>query len=284
MDPFLDKVVSALKTARNIDLGGYREGTLSRRVAVRMAKVCRGDRAGYLRRLQASPGECDRLIQTITINVSSFFRDPSVYEALARNVLPEIIERKRTGRSKEIRVWSAGCAAGEEPYSIAILLDQALKGQKSDWSCLIFATDLDNSVLERATAGVYDREQLKNTKLGVLDTYFTPNGYEYELRPFIRKMVQFSWGDVVSPEHAIPAGSIFGSFDLVLCRNVLIYFSAAVQAGVFGQLDRSLAPGGYLVLGDSETLCRELDGKLQTLDRRNRIYRKPPRRNGAQDR
>ena len=100
----------------------------------------------------------------------------------------------------------------------------------------------------------------------------------------IRKMVQFSWGDVVSPKRAIPAGSVFGTFDLVLCRNVLIYFSTDVQASVFGQLDRSLAPGGYLVLGDSETPCRELDGKLQTLDRRNRIYRKPSRQRGAQDR
>ncbi len=284
IETFLDKVIFALKTARNIDVSGYRENTLRRRVAARMAKVCHGDHADYLQRLRVNPGECDRLIEAITINVSSFFRDPMVYEALARDVLPELIERKQANGTKEIRVWSAGCAAGEEPYSIAILLDQALKGQKSDWSCLIFATDLDNAVLERAKVGVYDRKQLKDTRLGVVDGYFTPEGDGYRLRPFLRKMVQFSRGDLVSPEHAIPAGSIFGSFDLVLCRNVLIYFSTEVQAAVFAQLDRSLAPGGYLVLGDSETLCPELEGKLRMFNRGNRIYQKPPRRRGAHHR
>lgn len=242
-----------------------------------MAKAHCGDRAAYLERLRASLDECDRLIETITINVSSFFRDPMVYEALAREILPEIIGRKQMRRSKEIRVWSAGCAAGEEPYSVAILLDQALKGQKSDWSCLIFATDLDRSALERAKAATYDREQLKDTKLGVLDTYFTPHGEGHELRPFVRKMVQFSWGDLVSSEHAIPAGSIFGSFDLVLCRNVLIYFSGDVQDAIFGKLHKSLAPGGYLVLGDSETLNSKLNALLHTISQKNRIYQRPLR-------
>ncbi len=281
---FLNKVVSTLRTERNIDVSGYRENMLRRRVAARMAKVCHGDPANYLQRLQASPDECDRLIEAITINVSSFFRDPGVYESLARDVLPELIERKQAGGTKELRVWSAGCATGEEPYSIAILVDQALKGRKSDWSCLIFATDLDNAVLERAKVGVYDRKQLTDTRLGVVDGYFTPEGDGYRLRPFLSKMVQFSWGDLASPEHAIPAGSIFGSFDLVLCRNVLIYFSTDVQAAVFAQLDRSLAPGGYLVLGDSETLCPELEGELRMFDRGNRIYCKPPRRRGAHHR
>lgn len=281
MDSRLKRIVDELKAARGIDLAGYRESTLQRRVAARMAKIGQTDACAYLERLRESPDECDRLIETITISVSSFFRDPMMYEVLAHDVLPEIIERKRAGGSKEIRVWSAGCAAGEEPYTLAILLDQALEPRKSDWTCLVFATDLDNAALDRARAGVYDRERLKHTKLGVLDTYFAPSGDGYELRPLVRKMVQFSWGDLVSSKHAIPAGSVFGSFDLVLCRNVLIYFIAAVQAAAFDQLDRSLGPGGYLVLGDSETLGGELEGKLQVVDRRNRIYRKPPPGDGA---
>lgn len=242
-----------------------------------MAKTCNGDGAAYLERLEASPDECDRLIETIAINVSSFFRDPAVYEALAREVLPEIIGRKQMGRSKEIRVWSAGCAAGEEPYSLAILLDRALKGKKSEWSYLIFATDIDNSALERAKAATYGREQFKDTKLDVLDTYFTPHGGGYELRPFVRKMVQFSWDDLASAGRVAPAGSIFGSFDLVLCRNVLIYFSGDVQGAIFGKLHKSLASGGYLVLGDSETLNSETNALLQTISQKNRIYRRPLR-------
>ncbi len=281
MNSSLKQIVAELEAMRGIDLSGYRETTLQRRVAARIAKVCQGDAEAYLQRLRDNPDECEQLIETVTISVSSFFRNPLMYEVLARKVLPEIMDRKQASGQKQIRVWSAGCAAGEEPYSIAILLDKALRGRGADWSCLIFATDLDRTALDRARAGVYDRERLEHTKLGVLDAYFTPRGDGYELRPFVRKMVQFSWGDVVSPKHAIPTSSVFGSFDLVLCRNVLIYFSTEVQADVFDQLDRSLAPGGYLVLGDSETVRGGPDVKLNTVDRGNRIYRKPARGNAA---
>ncbi len=278
---FLDRVISVLKSVRRIDMSGYTHSTLRRSVAVRMERVCHGDQVSYLQLLQASPEECDRLVEAVTINVSYFFRDPGVYEVLARDVLPEIIRRKQANGSKELRIWSAGCAAGEEPYSISILLAQALKGQRLNWSCLIFATDLDKSALERANLATYDRKQLKDTKLGDIDGYFTPDGNGYQVRPFIRNMVHFSWGDLTSQKQAIPAGSIFGSFDLVLCRNVLIYFPPAVQVTVFEQLNRSLAPDGYLVLGSAETLCRELAGRLQTFDSHGKIYRKPPCRHGA---
>ncbi len=278
MDAFLTQVLAELKAARGIDLSGYRESTLQRRVAAWVAKTCPGDGDAYLRRLKDDPGEWDRLIEAITIKVSSFFRNPMMYEALARDVLPELIEGKQGGKAREIRVWSAGCATGEEPYSVAILLDQALGDQRSDWSCLIFATDLDRAALEQAEAGRYTRKQLETTKLGLVDRYFTPDGDGYQLRPSIRNLVQLSWGDLVSPDHAIPADSLFGSFDLVLCRNVLIYFAPDAQAAICEQLNRSLAPGGYLVLGAAETVSRELSGTLQAVDRKNQIYRKPPQR------
>ncbi len=277
-EEFLRRIRQGLFEARGLDLSGYRAGTLQRRVAVRVAAAAGGDREAYLHLLRRDPGEWDRLVDAVTIHVSGFFRDPVVFELLARDVLPELIERKRA--SRELRVWSAGCAAGQEPYSVAILLDRALRDERGEWSCLIFATDLVRTSLERARRGVYPRAELEHTRLGVVDAYFTAVAGGYELRPAVREMVRFSPGDIVSPG-AIPPSSVYGSFDLVLCRNVLIYYGAAAQQRALEQLSGSLAPGGYLVLGEAEALDARREDALQTVDRRARVYRRPLARAGA---
>lgn len=277
-EEFLRRIRQGLVEACGLDLSGYREGTLQRRVSVRVAAAAGGDREAYLHLLERDPGEWDRLVDAVTIHVSGFFRDPVVFELLARDVLPELIERRRP--SHVLRVWSAGCAAGQEPYSVAILLDRALRDERADWSCLIFATDLARARLETARQGVYPRAELEHARLGVVDAYFTAVAGGYELRPAVREMVQFSQGDVVSPG-AIPTGSIYGSFDLVLCRNVLIYYGAAAQQRALDQLRRSLAPGGYLVLGEAEALDDRQQGALETIHQRARIYRRPPARAGT---
>jgi len=277
MSDHLDKIVAELKAARKIDLSGYRRGTLRRRLAARIARVSDGDPEAYLRRLRTDPGEVNQLISTITIKVSSFFRNPLVFELVAQDILPDIIERKGRGRSREIRVWSAGCATGEEAYSLSILIHQAMKGKLTDWAVLVFATDLDAGAIEAGRAGVYARDRLESVELGVLDKYFDAAGDLFRVRPFLRRMVRFSRDDLISPKLSSPSESIFGAFDLVFCRNVLIYFSRKVQDEVYRKLYGSLARGGYLVLGDSESLSEEMESKLRTIDPKNRIFRKPPR-------
>ena len=270
-------VMAALKTLRGLDLSGYRPGTLQRRVAARMLRAKATDIDEYARQLHLDPDECDRLISTIAIKVSSFFRDPIVFELTARKLLSDIIQRNRRSGAPggDIRVWSAGCATGEEAWSLAILLHQALKGEGNDWTVQIFATDLDPNALATAEIGTYPRERFKDVKLGVLDQYFIADEDGYRVRPFLRRIVRFSRDDLVSTQRHAPAESVFGTFDLIFCRNVLIYYSRDEQDHMFRRLHRSLAQRGYLVLGNAEGLNTEMESKLQTIDRMNRIYRKP---------
>jgi len=273
----LGNVLAALKALRGVDLSGYRPDTLQRRVATRMAQVKAIDVDEYARGLYLDPDECDHLISTIAIKVSSFFRDPIVFELTAQKLLADIIERNRRKDAPggDIRVWSAGCATGEEAWSLAILLHQALEGERNDWTVQVFATDLDPNALATAAAGVYPRERFKDVKLGIMDRYFEAHGHDYRIRPPLRRMMHFSQDDMTSTQRDAPAESVFGTFDLIFCRNVLIYYSRDVQDHMFRRLHRSLAQQGYLVLGNAEGLNTEMESKLQTIDRINLIYRKP---------
>ena len=274
MQSHLDAVLAELRRLRGLDLSGYRRSMLLRRLAARMARLRCDDPAAYLVRLRTDPSECDHLIDAIAINVSSFFRNPIVWEILGQTTLPEIIERKRQTGNREIRAWSAGCSAGEEAFSTAIQIHRALKGEVADWRIHIFGTDVDTKALKTAAEGTYPRESFENTKLGILDEYFAPDDRGYRIRPFLRKMVWFSRDDLASPHGIAPRESVFGTFDLVLCRNVLIYFAMELQDRVLDKLLRSLDKGGYLILGESESINRELQSRLAEVDGKNRIYLK----------
>ena len=277
METHLDTMIAHVERVRGIDLGGCRRPMLRRRIAARMRTLGVSDPAAHLQRLETDPSECDRLIDAVGISVSSFFRNPLVFEIIGKRILPEIIERKRRQPSREIRVWSAGCGAGEEAYSAAILIHAATRGEVADWVPRIFATDINQDAMRAAAVGAYARESFQTTKLGVLDEYFTPSGTEFDVRPFIRSMVRFSQHDLTSPRSGAPTDSVFGTFDLVLCRNVLIYFSRERQERVLDRLCRSVARGGYLVLGESESLGSAMEPELGTVDRDNRIFRRPAR-------
>ncbi|MCP4220079.1 MAG: protein-glutamate O-methyltransferase CheR, partial [bacterium] len=268
----IDTVIAMVKETKGLDLRGYRRNMLERRIQARVKKLLLPDIASYLRMLRATPGEYEALIDEIGINVSVFFRDPIVFEILHQKVLPGILAEKRRKARKEIRVWSVGCSAGEEPYSIAILIHKALEKEK--WVPYIFATDIDTSALKTAGTAIYPRESFEDTKLGILDTYFTPNNNGYAVKSFIKDMVQFSRKDCTSTGIIAPADSVFATFDLVLCRNVLIYFTPDLQKNVLTGLGKTIAPGGYLVMGDSESLNGEFADHFKDIDKKNNIYRK----------
>ncbi|MEE8441483.1 MAG: protein-glutamate O-methyltransferase CheR [Spirochaetia bacterium] len=277
MESQLDKILARVREDSGIDLGCYRPAVVDRRLAARMSKLGLTDPTAYLQRLETDPSECDRLIDAVGINVSSFFRDPLVFEIISKRVLPEIIERKRSMSSREIRIWSAGCAAGQEAYTLAILVHLAVKGDVVNWTPHIFATDMDGSALEAAHVAAYPRTSFETTKLAIIDEYFTSRGTGFEVRPVIKNMVRFSRHDLTSAATTTPADSVFGTFDLTLCRNVLIYLSHDTQTRVVANLCKSVADGGYLVLGESETLNRGPELQMDTVDKKSRIYQKSMR-------
>ncbi len=274
MENFLDKTVEMLQVG-GVDFRGYRNKFLTEQIAGRMAFLEIDDPAEYLDRLRADPLECDRLINVLLIQVSSFFRNPIVFEIIAQRILPQIIERSRRAGTNQIRVWSAGCARGEEAYSIAILIYEAIRDQKGEWWPYIFATDISQNALKSASMGMYPRESFKNTKLSIFDKYFISRDDVYCVNPSIREMVRFSQDSLTSKERFAPAESVFGTFDLVLCRNVLIYFSSKFQKRIIEKLYKSLNKGGFLILGDSEYFDEETERRLISIDFRNRIFQKP---------
>lgn len=274
MNTVINDIVSELQRLRGIDFSSYRPGTLRRRVANRMANVNAADPDAYLHKLRTDPSEPDRLIDVLGVNVTHFFRDAMTFEILAHRVIPEMIERKKAQGKKEIRVWSAGCASGDEPYSVAILLAHALRKEAPEWRTYIFASDINQRALQQAARGRYSREHLRETKLGVLDDYFTPVGQEYEVAPAIRNMVHFCYDDLTSTQTSAPPDSIFGAFDMVFCRNLLIYFAPDLQTRVLEKLCSALDPHGHLVLGPSEALPAGLASHLALVDKPHRIWRK----------
>jgi len=270
----LDRVLALVKEKKGVDFSGYRYSTLLCLLLERLDKTGCKDPATYLQQLQENSSEQDYLLSAFTVNYSRLFRNPLVFEILADKVLPEIVEQKERDGQRDLRVWSAGCAEGEEACSLAILIHQLFTEKDLNWNTYLFATDIDHEALLRADKGKYTRQAFVDTKLGVLDQYFVQQGEEFSVCSSVRDVISYSYDDLTSPSTVAPAESIFGTFDLILCRNVLIYFNQDVQKQVFNKILRSLSKQGYLVLGEAEFLCAELEGEFLTVDEKLRIYRK----------
>ncbi len=246
-------ILEYLNEKRGFDFTGYHQPMLARRIGQRLtATACKGFRE-YLTYLQQNHGEFDHLIDIITINVSRFFRDTLTFELLADRILPAIIQEKAAAQDHSLRVWSAGCAKGEEPYSLAILIHELLCKEDVAMHRHIFATDIDGGALKDAEQAVYPLTSVEHIKHRLLTKYFTPEGPSFRLIPEIKQLVQFSFYDMLDKKHSVPPESVFGNFDLVFCRNVLIYFNSECQEAIFERLYHALARNSYLILGESET-------------------------------
>ncbi|NOZ02397.1 MAG: protein-glutamate O-methyltransferase CheR [Deltaproteobacteria bacterium] len=272
----LDRVIETLQSVRGIDLNGYRRATLGRRFALRLARSGISDIEDYLAELASNPAECDALISTIDIPVSRFFRDPEVFDVLARKGIPDTLDRLRSSGDTMVRCWSAGCSQGEEAYSLAILLYDAIEEEGVEWRAIVFGTDTDPKAINRAKTADFPREKYVDVRLGVLDRHFVQQGggERFTVRDHIRDMVHFSPDDLNAMDHAAPAESVYGDFDIILCRNVLIYFSPERQRAIVSRLRRALAPGGLLVLGRSERVHPDLEAGFSAFDTASRVWKR----------
>lgn len=248
----LKLILDYLLEKRGLDFSGCHAAMLERRVGQRLAAVTCQNYDEYRSFLEKHNDELDRLVDVVTINVSRFFRDGLTFEFLAERILPAIIQEKIRKMEHSLRVWSAGCAMGEEPYSVAILINELLEKAGVTLHVHLFATDIDAAALAEAAKGLYSRESVENVKLRLLDKYFTPVREGFRLNQTVKEQVSFSLYDMLDKKHRVPPASIFGGFDLVLCRNLLIYFNTEYQETIFAKLYQALAPNGCLVLGEAE--------------------------------
>ncbi len=254
---------------RGIDLYQYREQWVERRLAVRQRAKGTPTLEAYLEALRSDPGEISLLLDVLTVNVSEFFRNPQTFAVIAQEALPDILSRKKRQGINSLRFWSVGCASGEEPFSLAILLREYLKGGISEYRVLIYATDVDRRSLERAKQGFYHHEKLSQVPELLRRRYFSQEGKGFRITEEIKKMVVFRWHNFLLDE------PIFSRLDLVTFRNVMIYIVPTVQRQALETFYRLLNPGGYLVLGRVEGLQGMTRGLFEPVNISERVYRKP---------
>jgi chemotaxis methyl-accepting protein methylase len=261
------RLLATIADERGIDLTQYRGAYVERRIAARLRALNLHTYRQYARYLQADPKEFASLLDALTINVTDFFRDPPVYQVFRTRVVPEIIERKVKTRHRVIRVWSAGCATGEEPYSIAMSFLSALGPLAADFTLHVVGTDLDPKALETAARAEYDIAKLKHIPKTDQVRFVDVGTDTFRIKPEVTKHVRFSPLNLFTDEpiHVV---------DVLFCRNVFIYFTREQQARVISRFSEALARGGYLVLGRSEKMSTASAAAFELVEGRDRVYRR----------
>ncbi|AWB09140.1 methyltransferase (plasmid) [Azospirillum humicireducens] len=265
-DSDFSNLIRHIQESRGIDFRGYKRTSLERRIRRRMEEVGCDSFASYHSFLEAHPQEFVDLLNTVLINVTSFFRDTDAWDVLRRDVVPRILERK--GDNGSIRIWSIGCASGEEPYSLAILFAEVLGTVDFCRRVKIYATDLDDAALNTARHATYAMREVESVPEPLLERYFERTNNHYVFQRELRKCVIFGRHNVVSDA---PISRI----DLLICRNLLIYLEADTQAVVLPRLHYALVNDGFLFLGKAETqLARSR--MFEPVDLKSRIFAKVP--------
>jgi two-component system, chemotaxis family, CheB/CheR fusion protein len=265
----LEQFLEELLRNRGMDFRSYKRSTILRRLGRRMAATDCESLDEYSRYLEDHPEEYRQLVGAFLIKVTEFFRDPELFDYLKEEVLPGLIEDARE-EENQLRIWSAGCATGEEAYSLAILVSDVLGREAGLFNVRIFATDIDEDAVRFARRGVYPPSALKGLSEEQKGRYFVEEDGSYQVKKHIRGMIVFG-------EHDLTQRSPFPNVDLVVSRNVLIYFSSELQRMALQLFAYSLRDGGYLVMGKAESPSPLADF-FAPVDRQNKVYRRQGQR------
>jgi len=255
-----DKFVIALKKKTEFDLSGYKRKQMERRILSFMENLgYSNDYEKFMDKLVRDHKVCHEFFEHITINVSEFFRNPTQWEVLRRKILPELIME-----DKRLYVWSAGCSTGEEPYSLAITMEEYFSNQKYS----IIASDCDKDILQKAREGVYISKSVPEVSSRILDKYFTMQGDFFQIKDHLKKSISFR-------NHNMLTEPFPKQMDLIVCRNVVIYFKDDVKDELYKNFFDALRPGGILFTGSTEQLIQAKELGFETAA--PFFYRKPLR-------
>ena len=263
-NPELESLLGYIKNNRGFDFSGYKRSSLSRRICKRMQSVNVENFSDYLDYLEVHPNEFIELFNTILINVTCFFREVKSWEYITNEIIPNIINNKRPNRS--IRIWSAGCASGEETYTIAMLLAEALGMEEYSLRVKVFATDVDMEALNYARQANYSHKQVENLPSELLEKYFESINNHFVIQKELRRGVIFGRHDLVQDA---PISRI----DLLICRNTLMYFNSEPQSKIIDRFHFALNNNGFLFLGKAEMLFSR-NNLFSPLDLRQRVFTK----------
>jgi two-component system CheB/CheR fusion protein len=262
------RLLEYLRSTRGFDFTGYKVSSLMRRMRKRMAEIGIGTYAEYIDFLEVHPNEFDPLFDSVLINVTGFFRDPEAWQYLAAKVLPRLLEEKSP--EAPIRVWSAGCASGEEPYTVAMLLAEAIGEEAFKSRVKIYGTDADEGALNHARQASYGDREVADVPAELVARYFEPGSGmgRHVFRPDIRRALIFGRHDLVQD-------AAISRIDLLTCRNTLMYLNSETQAKILARFHFSLTKSGYLFLGKAETLLSHNNG-FRPVDLKRRIFQRAP--------
>jgi two-component system CheB/CheR fusion protein len=267
MNVEFEALLDYVKRSRGFDFTGYKRSTLMRRVSKRMQSLGISGYSDYTGYLETHPEEFLSLFNTLLINVTSFFRDRPTWDYLTSNVIPRLLTHKKS--SEGIRAWSAGCATGEEAYSLAIALAEVIGIDQFREQVKIYATDVDEEALSHARQGIYFARDLEGVSPEILENYFERTENRYVFRKDMRRSVIFGRHDLIQDA---PISKI----DLLMCRNTLMYFNAETQVRILSRFHFALRDNGFLFLGKAEMLLTH-SNTFTPLDLKHRIFSKVPK-------
>jgi two-component system, chemotaxis family, CheB/CheR fusion protein len=263
-DPAMDMLLRHLRDHFGIDFSLYKSTTVGRRIQRRADLLRLSSLASYVEQVRSDTDELNALYQDLLIGVTQFFRDPEAFDRLEADVIPEVIDKLPP--DEELRVWVAGCATGEEAYSLAMLFWEAFEARNRPVRLKLLATDVHQSSLEHAGAGIYGEEQLQFVSPRRLQKFFARRSSGYQVSHELRQMIVFA-------RHNVTKDAPFTKMHFISCRNLLIYFQSQPQRTVLSLFHFGLASGGVLFLGASETPGALLD-EFVSIDDHWKIYRK----------
>jgi len=246
------QVADLLLRSHGIDVSKYDHSFLNMSLLKRMAESEHESVEGYCAFLEQSTTERTTFIDSLSISFSEFFRNPLTFAVLERIIFPALVLKKKNSACKEIRIWSAACAGGQEAYSLAILLEELRNGNPNAFNYRIFATDQCETQVNEAINGQYDAAALHNLSLKRAAEWFTRQGDVYTVKPELKEHIDFTTFDLFNTETSCPPASIFGDFDVVACANLLFYYKNEYRKIILGKAAHCMAQGGYLMTSESE--------------------------------
>lgn len=268
-EPAFYELLRIIRERYKVDLSQYKETPLIRKMGVRL-RLCRClTFEKYLKLIEKDPQELERMVNSLTINVTTFFRNPQTYRVIREEVLPLIYQYRQSSPIKMARFWSIGCSSGEEPYSVAMMVKELSQTSLKNFQAMIYATDVDEGILKMAQSGLFPKMKMTKLPGPFRQKFFVEiSERQYKIRDDIRKMVLFK-------KHNLIQDPPFRRIDLILFRNVMIYFTAALQQKILRDLYQCLNPGGFLILGKVESPPGDLRESFIPFNLKEKMYRKP---------
>lgn len=241
-----------LLQSQGIDISKYDVSFLNKSLQKRITETHCTTAEEYYTFLEQNKNEGEIFQKLLHNNYSEFFRNPLTFSLLERIILPSLILKKKNTKNKEIRIWSAACAAGQEAYSLAMLLEELKNGNVNNYNYRIFATDQCESQINEARKGIYSAAELNSLNMKRVKQWFTKNADSFTIKPELKENIDFSVFDLLSEQLSAPPASIFGDFDLVICANLLFYYKPEYRKIILEKATNCLANGGFIAVGEAE--------------------------------